>query len=91
MRFSPSSISLLAVLLLPQLVQGQATQSSKAAVHVLESEDQYGPNDLHVLVPDHLTPGKKYAVVYVLPVYPGPKPPAAAIAEAQKLDQESTP
>lgn len=86
MSFLSKSISLLAALLWAQLVHGQATPSTKPIVHVLESPDQYVANELHVLVPDHLTQGKKYAVLYLLPVYPGPKPAAAAIAEAEKLD-----
>src|SRR4051794_34916871 len=57
-----------------------------AALHMLRSEDQYQENELRVLVPDHLAPGKKYPVLYVLPVYPGAKPAATAIEQARVDD-----
>src|SRR5215217_3646127 len=60
--------------------------TGEAAIHTLRSEDQYQENELRVLVPDHVVPGKKYPVLYVLPVYPGAKPAATAIEQARADD-----
>ena len=37
-------------------------------VHTIESPYQAGPTEIKVLLPDRLEPGKRYPVVYVLPV-----------------------
>jgi len=85
-RIGLLTISSLSILLLGTHAQAQATQATNPIVHILESQDQYGPNELHVLTPNHLVPDRKYPVLYVLPVYPGAKPAVTAIDEARKLD-----
>lgn len=56
-------------------------------VHVLDSEFQSGKTEIRVLLPDKLEAGRKYPVVYVLPVEPGNgKQWGDAPAEVKKLD-----
>lgn len=56
-------------------------------VHTLESARQDGPTKIKVLLPDRLERGRKYAVLYVLPVEPGDSSRYGdGLAEVKKLD-----
>jgi hypothetical protein len=56
-------------------------------VHVVESEFQHLPVEIRVLAPSRPEPGKKYPVIYVLPVEPlGETRWGDAGAEVKKLD-----
>lgn len=52
----------------PMLVSDPAV----ALTHTISSEFQRGPNALHVVLPAAVEPGRKYTVIYVLPVAAGP-------------------
>ncbi len=55
--------------------------------YTVTSDYQQGPNKLEVLIPDKLEPGRKYPVLYTLPVNVGTSGNwGSAIVELQKLD-----
>lgn len=55
--------------------------------YAVASDYQQGTNKLEVLLPDRMEAGKKYPVIYVLPVNVGTSGPwGSGIAELQKLD-----
>jgi enterochelin esterase-like enzyme len=66
--------------------QSSPTNSGRLIVHRLASEYQTGTNDLLVLLPDELKSGRRYPVLYLLPVYAGDKHAADAMNEARRLD-----
>jgi hypothetical protein len=72
------------------LLAAGTVPSSDVRVHVIESEYQPGSNEILVLLPDRVEPGRKYPVLYVLPVYAGPKPPSTAIDEVGRLNLHNT-
>ena len=47
------------------------TKGAGVIVHIVRSELQSGPTEIHVLLPEKLDPTKKPAVVYLLPVEAG--------------------
>jgi len=58
--------------------------------YTVTSDYQKGPNKLEVLLPDKLEPGRKYSVLYVLPVNVGTDGNwGSGIVELQKLDVQN--
>jgi len=58
--------------------------------YTVTSDYQQGPNKLEVLLPDKLEPGKKYPVLYTLPVNVGTSGNwGSAIVELKKLDVQN--
>lgn len=79
-RFSPFAVSLTVSLfsLLSSSAQEKESKVSKATkdkngflVHEVDSPYQKGKTQIFVLLPNKMEEGKKYPVVYVLPVEPG--------------------
>lgn len=54
-------------------------------LHTLRSPFQAGDNELAVLTPAVLEPGRRYPVVWVLPVYPGAKAARTGLDEVRRL------
>ena len=55
-------------------------------IHTLRSEFQTGDNDVAVLTPAVLEPGRRYPVLWVLPVYPGAKAARTGLEEVRRLN-----
>lgn len=68
-----------------QRPQSAQTNSDCVIVHRLVSEFQAGTNDVRVLLPDKLKSGRRYPVLYLLPVYAGGQHAADAMDEARRL------
>jgi S-formylglutathione hydrolase FrmB len=62
-------------------------EAEGVAKHVVESEYQKGPTEIRVLLPEKLEKGKRYPVVYVLPVEAGTESRFGnGLNEVKKLD-----
>ena len=69
------------------------TQSVNPGIrsYTVVSAYQKGPNELEVLLPDDYSPGKKYRVVYMLPVNTGTTGPwGSSIVEAKKANLQNS-
>lgn len=55
-------------------------------IHTIRSEFQDGNNELAVLTPAVLEPGRHYPVLFVLPVYPGAKAARTGLEEVRRLN-----
>jgi len=55
-------------------------------IHTIRSEFQNGNNELVVLTPAVLEPGRRYPVLFVLPVYPGAKAAMTGLEEVRRLN-----
>ena len=59
--------------------------------YTVTSDYQTGPNKLEVLLPDKVDPGKKYPVLYTLPVNVGATGNwGSAIVELQKMNVQNS-
>ena len=89
-----SSFSLTTVLPTGEKGQNNAVVITKAKkdkdgflVHEVQSPFQKGKTRIYVLTPDNMKPGKRYKVIYVLPVEPGPgKRWGNGLSEIKKLN-----
>jgi S-formylglutathione hydrolase FrmB len=79
MRFRQICVTWLVVLFWPALVLGDAANKIFATrrngdgclVHTVTSAYQAGSTDIRVLPPNHIEGGRRYPVLYLLPVEPG--------------------
>ncbi|MBM4047571.1 MAG: hypothetical protein FJ279_20895 [Planctomycetes bacterium] len=67
-------------------VQGPRQDEHGLMTYTLTSEYQQGQNDVQVLLPDKLEKGRRYPVLYVLPVYASGSPDASGMPEAKRLN-----
>jgi S-formylglutathione hydrolase FrmB len=68
-------------------VSGAERDSHGFLVHTISSPFQSGPTDIRVLVPDRMENGRRYPVVYVLPVEAGREDRYGdGLSEVQKYD-----
>jgi len=71
----------------PRTVGTEPARADGRRVHTLTSEFQDGTTQVHVLAPTKLEEGRKYPVIYVLPVEPGAQTRwGDALGEVAKLD-----
>ncbi len=62
------------------------TEENGIVIHTIRSEFQDGNNELAVLAPAVLEPGRRYPVLFVLPVYPGPAAARTGLEEVRRLN-----
>lgn len=62
------------------------TEENGIIIHTIRSEFQGGDNELAVLTPAVLEPGRRYPVLFVLPVYPGAKAARTGLEEVRRLN-----
>jgi S-formylglutathione hydrolase FrmB len=66
--------------------EGPKPDKTGIPAYFLRSPYQRGPNALQFLLPEKLEQGKRYPVLYILPVYAGGDAKASGIHEAKRLD-----
>lgn len=62
------------------------TGTDGIVIHTIRSGFQDGINELAVLAPAVLEPGRRYPVLFVLPVYPGAKAARTGLEEVRRLN-----
>ena len=68
-------------------VEGPRKDANDLLVYTVTSPYQYGPNAVEVLLPDKLEKGRRYPVLYILPVNTGTRGRwGSGILEAKRLD-----
>lgn len=73
---------------LPAVVETKPARAEENGIiiHTIRSEFQGGDNELAVLTPAVLEPGRRYPVLFVLPVYPGAKAARTGLEEVRRLN-----
>jgi enterochelin esterase-like enzyme len=86
-RFRILGFAILTLLLVAFIVYKGAPRAS-LFIHKIESPHQAETTEIRVLLPDSLDPGRRYPVVYVLPVRPQHRkdPFGDGLIEVEKLD-----
>lgn len=62
------------------------TAENGIIIHTIRSDFQSGINEVAVLTPAVLEPGRRYPVLFVLPVYPGAKAARTGLEEVRRLN-----